>query len=373
MGAKSDGIGRRGSRQRTNRRRLLRMGTILLVGLLIAGTVALPVSAQTDEAGGSVVVEEGETVENVNAFAGHVVVRGTVTGDVSAMAGNVRIAEGGSVEGDLQAFAGNVEIAGTVGGDVSAAGGNLLIADSGSIGEDLEAGAGTATIDGEIGGNADIGADTITLGANASIGGDLSYSGDLQGNQDAVAGSISEDASVGPDVGPTLGPLASWLFALYALVLNLLLGAILLALFPRFSRHVADRVSTAPLRSGLVGLAVLIVVPILLVAIAITVVGIPITILGLFVFALVCWIAVVYGWFAIAAWALSALGVESAWLALVVGLVGGALLSQLPIVGGLVTFLVLLLGLGALSMGLYRHRRGRRESGPRQTTLAGPE
>ncbi|AGB14855.1 Integral membrane protein CcmA involved in cell shape determination [Halovivax ruber XH-70] len=369
MGAKSSG-----SRQQTNRHRLRQIGAVVLVTLLLVGSMPLAVTAQTDgDAGGSVVVEEGETVDTVNAFAGHVVVRGTVEGDVMALAGNVRIAESGSVEGDVSAFAGNVEIAGTVEGDVMAAGGNLQIAESASIAGDLEAGAGTAMIDGEIDGDAEISADTITLGETASIGGDLAYSGDLQGNQDAVSGTITEDANLGPDVGPNLGPLASWFVALYGLILNLILGAILLALFPYFSRRVAGRGGSSPLRAGLIGLGVLIVVPILLVAIAITVVGIPITILGFLVFAIVCWISLVYGWFTIGAWVLSAGGVESAWLALVVGLVGGALLSQLPFVGALLTFLVLLLGLGALSMGIYGNRRRERDSEARQTTWAGGE
>lgn len=346
-----------------------RVALVLLVIVVATGTIPILAVAQPGgDAGGTIVVEEGETVDSVNAVAGNVVIYGTVENGVSVAAGNVRIADGGTVGGDVQAFGGNVEIAGTVDGDVTAGGGNVIVAESGSIAGNLEAGAGTIQLNGQIDGDVEVGADRITIGDNAEIGGDLTYSGTLEGNEGAVAGTITEDEGVGPDFAPTLGPLASWVFALYGLVLNLILGAILLALFPRFSRGVADRVATSPVRAGLVGLAILIVVPILLIAIAITVVGIPITVLGLFAFALVSWIGIVYGWFALAAWVLSAAGVDSLWLALVVGLVVGTLLSQLPYVGGLLTLLVLLLGLGALSMGLYGRRRRNRETRAGQGT-----
>ncbi|TYL39673.1 cell shape determination protein CcmA [Natronococcus pandeyae] len=329
---------------------------IALLVVVLLGTMPASVAAQSDErAGGTIVVEEGETVDEVEAFAGNVIVRGTVTGDVSAFAGNVQI--DGEVGGDVEAVSGNVEITGTVDGDVSGAGGNFVVAEDATIGGSLEAGAGTVEIDGTIAGDAAIGAETIRLGENAAIDGDLRYGGTLEGNTDAVAGEITEDSRIGVGLEPTVQPFAEWLFAVYAFVLNLLLGAILLALFPRFSDGVARRVATDPVRTGLAGLGVLVGVPILLVAIAITIIGIPVTVVGAFLFALLVWIGVVYGRFAVAAWLLSYADLENRWLALVVGLLGGALLGQIPFVGGLLNFVIFLLGLGALSMGLYGHRR----------------
>ena len=112
--------------------------------------------------------------------------------------------------------------------------------------------------------------------------------------------------------------------------------------------------------------------PVVLVALAVSVVGIPLSILGAFGFAAVVWIGIVYGRFAVAAWLRSAIDLDNRWLALIVGLVGGAALSRLPIVGGLLDLLVLLLGLGALAAGLYggwrtarkREREPRRGSAP---------
>jgi cytoskeletal protein CcmA (bactofilin family) len=340
---------------RTSARR--RIAVVVLVVVLL-GTVPAGVAAQSESTvGGTVVVGEGETIDELEAVAGTVVVEGTVTGDVSAAAGDVRIVNGGEVGGDLEAAAGSVTIDGTVDGDVNAGAGSVEVGEDATVGGEFTAGAGNVVIDGTLEGDAAIGAETITLGEEAEIAGDLRYSGDLQGNTDAVAGSITEDSSLGVDIGPTLQPFASWLVSLYTLALNLLLGAALLALFPRFSDGIADRVATDPVRTGLVGLGVLVGIPLLLAAAAITIIGIPFTIVGGFAFALVIWIGIVYGRFAVAAWLLSYADVENRWLALVVGLVGGAILAQIPFLGGLLNFIMLLLGLGALAWGLYGHRR----------------
>ncbi|WP_207586270.1 polymer-forming cytoskeletal protein [Halomontanus rarus] len=352
----------------------------LLVLVLIVAVVvgmlpgfALAQSGSQSGVGGTVVVDDGETVSGLSGVAGTVVVRegGTVTGDVSGLAGNVYIH--GTVEGDVSAAAGNVEITGTVEGDVATGSGNLVVAEGATIRGALEAGAGNVDIDGTIDGDVTVGAETIRLGEAAAIGGDLRYDGNLQGNTATVAGEITRDSTLGFDVAPTIQPIASWLFAVYALALNLLLGAALLALFPGFSRGVAERVASDPVRTGLVGLGVLVAVPILLIAAAITIVGIPLTIAGAFVFALVSWIGIVYGRFAAAAWLLSRAGTDNRWLALVVGLVGGALLAQVPIVGGLANLLLFLLGLGALSVGLYTHaRRHRGRDSPVGVSQGGP-
>ncbi|RZH68885.1 bactofilin family protein [Natrinema altunense] len=351
-----------------------RLVVIAVVALAVAGTVPVLVAAQSNgQTGGTVVVEEGETVETLEGIGGSVVVRGTVTNDVSAVGGDVRVERTGSVGGDLEAAGGSVTIAGTVDGDVAVGAGSLTIAENGTVGQDLTAGVGSATIDGTIEGDAEIGAETIRLGESASIAGDLRYDGDLEGNTDAVAGDVVEDSSLGVDVAPTIQPFASWLFAAYALAVNLLLGAALLALFPRFSDGVADRVASGPVRSGLVGLLVAVGIPVLLIALAITVIGLPLSLVGGFAFGLLLWVGTIYGRFAVAAWLLSLVRLGNRWLALVVGLVAGAALGRLPIpfVGGVINLLVLLLGLGALVRALYGHwRAGRRRGRDRR---AGPD
>ncbi|MEY7849302.1 polymer-forming cytoskeletal protein [Natrarchaeobius sp. A-rgal3] len=341
---------------------------VILLALAVVLCGALPgvVVAQSEsQTGGTVVVEDGETVDELEAFAGAVIIDGTVTGDVSVVAGDVRIE--GDVGGDVSAAGGSVTVEGSVDGDVDAAAGGLRVSEGGTVGGDVSVGAGTVAIDGAVDGSVAAGAETIRLGDDASIAGDLRYGGELVGNTDAVAGEITQE-STGWEGEPVLEPIATWLFALYTLGLNLLLGAALLLVFPRFSSGVAGRIGTDPLRTGLVGVGVLVGVPILLVALAITIVGIPLSVFGGFAFALAVWIAVVYGRYAVAAWLLSLVDVHNRWIALVVGVVAGALVSQIPYLGGVVDLLVLLLGLGAITRGIVAHRRAvrKRESRPQE-------
>ncbi len=328
----------------------------VVAAVLVVSLVPATVAAQTG-GGGTVVVEEGETVSEVNAVAGTVIIRGTVTGDVSALAGNVHVAEGGTVEGDLGAAAGNVRIGGTVDGDVSAGAGNVRVDEGATVGGNFDVAAGNVFVAGTIEGDATVGAETIRLGEAASIAGSLTYDGTLEGNVDAVQGEVTQDSTLVVDIASDVQPLAALVFAVYAFAINLLAGAVLLFLFPRFSSGVAERVATDPVRTGLIGLGVVVGSVVLLIALAITVVGVPFTIVGAFALVLVAWIGLVYGRFAVGAWLLSLVGVDNRWAALVVGLVVGAIIVQVPIVGGLINSVIALLGLGALVRGLYAHRR----------------
>jgi hypothetical protein len=60
--------------------------------------------------GSDVVVREGESVRDVAATGGDVVVRGTVLGDVAVMGGDVRVARTGHVHGDVSVAGGEIDV-----------------------------------------------------------------------------------------------------------------------------------------------------------------------------------------------------------------------------------------------------------------------
>lgn len=347
---------------------LFRRGAIaLLTVLVLLSLYSAPAAAQRG-IGGTIVVEEGETVSEVSAVGGAIVVHGTVTGDVSGAAGNVLIT--GTVDGDVSVATGNMRISGDVGGGVSAGAGSVSLEEGATVGGSFDVGAGDVRIDGSIGGDARVGAETIQLGERASIAGSLTYDGRLEGNRDAVAGDIVRDSSLGPTTADGFQSTISSVVSVYAFVANLLLGIVLLALFPRFSEGVADRVRTGPVKTGLAGFGLLILVPLLLVALLITIIGIPIALVGLLAFGFVAWIGIVYGRFALGMWLLSIASYERAahnWIGLLLGLFLSAVLSAIPILGGLLNFALFVLGVGALALGLY-HRRGA-PGVPRSTTV----
>ncbi|WP_225336313.1 polymer-forming cytoskeletal protein [Halomicrobium urmianum] len=343
--------------------------------LLLSLGTGVAAAQSFEGAGGTIVVESDETYESVEGVAGSIVVRGTVTGDVSGVAGNVHVAEGGSVEGSIEAAAGTVRIDGIVGGDVDVGGGHVEVSETGRIGGDLNAGAGFLAVNGAVGGDVRAGAETIVIGPNANVGGEFRYdANEFSRDENAtVAGGVVEDPNLAGNVGPTgeFFSVPPVLVSVYGFFVNLLLGAVLLAAFPAFSSSVAARVADDTVRSGGAGFLTLIAVPIALVFVAITLVGIPLAVVGAVVFGLLVWIGTVYGQYAVGAWALGLADVDNRWLALVVGLVGFALLGAIPVVGGLVGFVALLLGLGALALGLRDRYRSRREPriGGRQATL----
>ncbi|WP_348612439.1 bactofilin family protein [Halobaculum rarum] len=345
---------------------------VVLVAILLLSTVTGVAAAQSVQgATGTIVVEEGQTVSSVNALTGSIVVRGTVTGDVSGAAGTIHVAEGGRVEGSISGAAGDVRIDGVVGGDVSAGSGNVQITETATIGGDVNVGAEYVRIDGRIDGDVRVGAETIVLGPNAEIGGEFRYDA-AQFRQDpeaTVAGGVVEDSNLRGNVGAFTLP--NWVTWGYGLLANLLLGAILLALFPTFSTRLAGRVSEEPAKTGGVGLLTLVGGPILLALVAITIIGIPLAILGAIAFGLTIWAGAVYGQYAVGAWAIRRAGRDGRWLALVVGIVGFAILGAVPVLGGFLVFGALLLGLGALALELRDSFRTRRRSGPidRQTTF----
>lgn len=343
---------------------------VLVVALVVLGTVPGVVAANESRTGGTIVVAEGETIQgDLQAFGGSVVVYGTVTGDLQAFSGDVRVA--GTVEGDVQAFAGSVTITGTVGGSVQSAGGSVTIGEGATVGRNLQVGAGSVLVAGTVNGDAEIGAESITLASTANIGGDLRYDGRLDEQAGSVvAGQTIEDPELGGSIGPQVPSVPRIAGDVYSLLVNLVIGAVLLALFPGFTGTVSRRVREEPLRQGLLGLAFGIGGAILVLLVAITIIGIPLAIILAFSLGLTGWAGSILGQYAVGDYVLRRTGREDRWLALVAGLVGFAVIGIIPILGGFANVIAALLGFGAVLTTLYARYRGEDETGGRQATLS---
>lgn len=341
---------------------------LFLVVVILLGS-ATGVAAAETRTGGEVVVGPDKTVSGLTAFGGSVIVRGTVQGDLTAFAGNVIIESGGQVTGDVEAFAGNVQIDGTVGGSVSATGGNIVVGNTASIGGPLEIAAGTITVAGTVSDNAKLAGGAITLAPSALIEGDLEYSvgedGSFEPTSSTVTGNTTEreDLSIGGGFNMDIPDFGGPIFGIYGFLVNVVVGALLLLIFPRSTDRVAGLVKDSPLQTGGIGFLTLIGVPIGLVIVAITIVGIPLSLAGLLAYLLAVWIGTIYGRYAVGVLLLDYTEIENRWAELATGLVVVALLARIPWLGGIFELLVLLLGLGAIATLLYRFIRGQRETG----------
>jgi len=334
---------------------------VALIAVLAVSTFA-GVAAADDRAGGTIVVAEGETVtDGLQAAGGTVVVRGTVEGDLEAFAGSVDIAESGTVTGNLDGAAGSIRIAGTVEGGVDAAAGSIDITETGVVRGNVTAGAGSFTHAGTVDGSVRVGAENVALAPTASVGGDFVYDGDFTRAEGAtVGGEVRHDPSLGSTNVSPLPTVGSWLVSLYFLAVTLFVGALLLLALPGVSATVADATANAAPRTLGAGFLALVGTPFVLVLLLFTIVGIPVAVAGAFLYALVLGLSYVWGTYAVGSWLVGLAERENRWLALVVGVLGVHAVSYAPVLGGLVEFGVLLLGLGGLAVAGYRHVRQRR-------------
>jgi len=277
---------------------------LLAVALLLCLAIPAVAPAKADD----------KTKERVVITGPVVVERGDTSGDVVVLDGDVLVR--GTVDGDLIVVKGDVTLRGRVTGDLIAV------------------------------------ADKVTVGDRGRIDGDLRY-GDKKpegATGDKVGGEVKRfdvEAIVAPGgVGIVIG---LWLAVTFSIFL---LGLLLLLLAPR----AADAVARSGIgKSLLVGLLAFILLPILAIVALVTVIGIPLGLVLLLALVPLYAIAYVTG-----AWAVGRRILKpgkARILSFLVGLVLVRLLALIPIVGGLITFLVTLLGLGALFVAMGRARK----------------
>lgn len=337
---------------------------VFLVVVVVAGSAGVA-SAQTTEAGGTVVVDEGETVGDLRVAGGSVIVRGTVEGDLRAYAGTVVIETTGEVTGDLQASAGSVVVRGTVERDLEGAAGSISVTPSGVVGGDVSVAAGDLTVAGTVEGSVKAAVQRIELAETASVAGSVEYSSDAEfvraegatvGGQVTPVDNLSVDAGFGDFLEGPLGVL----FGFYTIVATLVVGAVLLVAFPESAERVVSQVRENTLRSGGVGLLALVGVPVVLALVAVTIVGLPLALVGLMGYGLAIFVAAPLARYAVGVWILSYTDIDSRWGGLVLGVLGVGLLAQVPFVGWVLDLVVFLFGFGALVrilVGEYRSRR----------------
>jgi cytoskeletal protein CcmA (bactofilin family) len=348
------------------------------VMLLLAVVLALsPVAAaQQAELGGKVrsgrqvVIPAGQTVPgDLIATGGTVRVDGRVDGDLVASGGQVTVA--GTVTGDVLAAAGTTTISGQVGGDTRIAAGQARIQRPARVGEDLLVGAGQASVapDAQIGGDLIFGTGRMTMDgavAGSVLGSTADYrqGGSVAGSQRVNLGQPQQQRA------PTLADRTLDLLRRYVSVL--VVGALVLWLGPGLVRGAAEAARGRPLVSlgvgllGLVGVIValgLLVLVTVLVAVVLGLLGLGsltgVTVFaGLLVAAVVVFglvLALVFAAPATVGLALGRLLVRGdgrrflGWLgALALGVLVVVLVAAIPVAGGWLEALLVLVGLGAL-------------------------
>lgn len=287
-------------------------------------------------AAGAIVTVEGEAAGNLYAAGARVSVNSIVAGKLSVAGARVLIGPGTEVTGDTRVAGADVVFTGTSRGPAEFYGDSVQIL-------------------GRIMGDVHVRARHVSVGNEAVIDGNVVF--ETLNDPDIAVGAIVRGEQTVTNRMPYRFDHRSMIFGLVAAVLlgvgaGFVLGLILLIAARPFVERAIDAMRTTPLWTGLVGLGVLILVPLVASLIMITVVGIPIGLLLLLAFPF----AVVTG-LVLSAYGLSdrLLNKERAQpsflgrlLLLLVGLLVLAVIGLIPVLGFVVGVLALLIGLGAV-------------------------
>ncbi|MCK4808531.1 MAG: polymer-forming cytoskeletal protein [Candidatus Aenigmarchaeota archaeon] len=278
--------------------------------------------------------------KTAHVCGGAISINSEIGGDLTIGGGSITI--NSDVDGDLRVMGGNLIINGGISGDILAAAGNIVI--NGPVSGDLAITAEELTIKGIIDGDVNANAEKITLGKDAVIKGDFKYTDkNVLFNEEQVKGSIIKKEV--ETKTPTLVNQFGWI--IFGGLALLLVGILLVLIAPKSSDKLADNIKNEFLKSMLYGLITLVVFPVIALLLAITVIGIPISIMMILLYIVTIYLSKVFVGLFLGRLILKN---ENIVWATILGLVIYLVLANIPVIGGLVTFLTVLLGLGTITI-----------------------
>jgi len=351
---------------------------------LIALVVVVPLVAlgATFEKGEAYYLQPGEVInDNLYAVAGSVVITGTVNGDVLTAGGNIttsgsvsgdmavaggNLSIGSDVAGDVRAVGGNVNISKSIGGELVAAGGQINIMPGLTIGKDVSIAGGTVYIDGVINGNLKVAANQIKFGPNAVVNGKFDYYSESTAtfNQGAVVKGEtnfhkvtmpSREGVVKVGVG----------FNIVGWVIKMLMTIVAVLVMIYFFRPQTAALLEAPIanfwKEALRGFIVLVVVPIAIIISFITVVGVLVGLIALLFYILFIILASIFSALVFAKLCLKYLfkkeNYQLNWWIAVASILVMGVITIIPFVGWIISFILFLSSLGSTSNFVYKKIR----------------
>ena len=323
-------------------------------------------------AGGEVTIN-ADVDGDVLAAGGNLSVDGRIQGDLSAAGGSISVR--GNVTDDLRIAGGQIEIDAVVGDDLLVTGGDIRLGSStrvngdtriaggdvtvmGVLNGDLKAAAGNLTISGKVMGDVDFVGQNIELLDGAAITGDLNYKSpqDKPINPNASVGGnlLYEESDWDHDSGGGFG---------FMFPLTLIVAAILFQkMFPNYSVAAAKRLSEKPLNNAGLGLLFLVFTPLVAFLLMVIILGfwVGLTLLVLYLVAIL--VGYLIGCIFVGDWGAARFKQDLStrgrrYVSVALAIVVLSLLYLVPVLGGLLGFILLLTGLGAGLMQLQAQYR----------------
>jgi cytoskeletal protein CcmA (bactofilin family) len=300
---------------------------------------------------------------------GNVSFSGATGGDYLGAGGNQAIS--GRIHGSLRAAGGAIRVAATVDRNATITGGKVDLDSSAVVGRSaylfagaiqvdgavrgtLLAAGGTVTLNGVIGANVEVAADQLRIGPHAQITGSLRYK--------VPAGKVHIDSGARIAGTVTALPVSrGWGFRHWLWLVGLLVaGAVVVALFPGFMTEAAEIIPRRPAVSAVVGLCWFFLVPFAMIIAAVTWVGLPLALLAAAVYA----VLVSLGGVPFSVWlgkrilgARAGMRRQGAVVSFLLGCLILIVVGIVPLVGGFLTAIAGVLGLGALLLRAWALRQ----------------
>lgn len=328
--------------------------------------IATPVAADLFAAGGRVSVER-EVGADAAVAGGSVTIRAPVRQDLRAAGGHVDIE--GNTDGELVAAGGNVRVgeAATVAGSAWLAGGDVTVA--GKIGKGVRIYAGNIAISGEIDGDAHLYGQQIKLLPGAVIRGGLFYASPNELIRDPsaqVLGTLTREPTP-PEWSREHGArrAMSWFHPFFVLSM-LAAGMLLYGIFPAAALGPQRAIRQYPLRSLLLGLALVFTIPPVAILFMVTVIGLPIGFALLLLYPLSLMLGYLATAFLIGRQVATAAkqpepaSLKRYALFLLLALIVLSIAAAIPFLGGIVIIAAVVLGLGGWAVWLQTTYHGGR-------------
>jgi cytoskeletal protein CcmA (bactofilin family) len=371
------------------RRRIRRGSALALMFAGFCAVLTLPTAATAAETrkGQTVEVTSEETIKgDIFLFGNRVRVDGTVEGDVFLFGQDATVS--GHVQGDVIGFAQTLQVSGKVDGNIRAFTNTLTIRGTvaknvltfdervnlesegkiagsltvfveylnleGSLGRDLLVFGKQVTISGKVGGGIREKGAGLTITSGGEVGGSVYYEGDTPAeiSPKAKLASPVEFKKLEHKRDYRQGKYYVWQVIWAAAFV--LFGLVLMTLMPKFSQ---DAVKSSEEYGAAAGLGVLVMcgVPIAAVIACVTVVGLFIGISTLFIWYASLYFAQIIVGTLVGQWLMGR--TSELWPLIgrmAVGVVIVRLSTTIPVIGGWIKLGVIIWGLGAISIALYR-------------------
>jgi cytoskeletal protein CcmA (bactofilin family) len=372
-------------------RKYLRRGSALAVmfaSFALVAAFATPASATEFRKGDTVTVGKDEVINSDFFFSGqHLRLEGTVDGDVYAFGQQVDVPGhitgdlicfsqsarvSGQVDGNIRSFTNNITITGTVARNVTAFNEVFNLDANGSVGHSLTVFTQTlsldgklgrdflgffqqATLAGKIGGSVRARGDSLTIASGAEIDGKALFEG-------AKPATVSSEAKLASPLEYKPYEHKSrmdrgagyYIWRLIWTATFVLFGIVLFALMPRFSQEAVELGEHYGASFGL-GVLVLFGVPIAAIIACVTIIGLLVGLSTLLVWLMVMFAVDIVIGTIVGQWLLGR--TSEFWpmvLRMAVGVLILRIITSIPFIGGWASFILVLWGMGAISLALYR-------------------